>query len=769
MSIEFRDDSALIHVPQFDVPLGIARREQPVVRRENDGRHFGRVGLQFLQPLPGRGIPQLSRLVVAASHDPLGMVRQRHCRCATTPVESQQLSARADIPDAGRVIDGGRQQLVAVGKERRGRGEVRVPFGKCQSRLTGDGIPRARRPIATRRDDLLLIVRVGRREDCIRVTVQHTALQCANLFVTSDAPLAHRVVVSGRQDAATVRQKRRRLHSTTVATKRFESLPRCEIPDAHGVVLTGAEQQRTIGRETHGANGIDVTFKRAEVGRGNDRPFGDVLEIERFYFFRVPRQQATVVTGRHDLLAIGRERRRVDRAAMSRERGRSFVGGNLPHDRGSVLSGCDDARLVSRERRRVDPPGVTGKFAEFLPTDRVPQPRGLVIRAGQQSRPILRERDTQHRVFVAFDCRQTLPGRDIPNLDKARSVVAARGEKPTVGRERDAIDVVTAVLHRREDLPRLAVPHARGPVPATRRETLATLVDGQSVQWGLRIERPRALRTEVHESPPLPVPQFRLAGRKNFASGIERVLVDLRSGEADLRDVRLVLFFDLRLFSLLPFGNSHLFSSHSRLLRFDRGQLGLFLLDLGRFEFHSFGNSHLLGRDSRFPGRNGFLFRCDRCVLGHHRIVPSDHCVFLALLRSRLRNDLLLSRLGRLVAFVLSDVALLEGILLGEIRARRFGNGLLLFGANPNRGSRHDDEDGRRHSHRGTLQKHQPPLASHAIILSLDQLAPQRRVIGIGLIEQRQAEIEVLLGLGAPGIGQLGFRHSRHRAFVALP
>ena len=98
-----------------------------------------------------------------------------------------------------------------------------------------------------------------------------------------------------------------------------------------------------------------------------------------------------------------------------------------------------------------------------------------------------------------------------------------------------------------------------------------------------------------------------------------------------------------------------------------------------------------------------------------------------------------------------------------------FRDSLLLFGTNPRRRAGDNHEHCGDQSHRRPLQRHQSLLPREAVVLSLDQLLPQERVVRIGFIEQRQPEIEVSLPLRALRISQLGLRDADGSPFVPRP
>ena len=363
---------------------------------------------------------------------------------------------------------------------------------------------------------------------------------------------------------------------------------------------------------------------------------------------------------------------------------------------------------------------------------------------------------------MSGDDFDSLTGGDVPYLDVALGIVTAGGEEPSIGREGDRVHVLAAVLERLQHFPRLPIPDAGHAVPAAGGKAFPALIDGDGFQRRLRIERPLALRAEVHQATPLPVAEFRLAGLQHFPRGIERILVDLGSGEADLGDVGFVLFLLLREFGLLPFRHGDLLGCDRRhfghlllLGRFHSGELGLLLQLLRSLGLHAFGDGDL-------PLSLRRLTLPDRLLL-------RSQGEYLGLLFFLSRGDgFRLFVEGHDLGFGGAG-GLLDRDLFGLGRALRLGHGQLLLLANPHGRTAHNDEDRRHQPNRRPLEEHQTLLTRHAILLAVNQLLSQLGMLRLLGVEQRQAEVEVPFPPGTLRVRQLGLPDPDSGPLVSRP
>ena len=137
--------------------------------------------------------------------------------------------------------------------------------------------------------------------------------------------------------------------------------------------MAGRDQRFAVSGELQGVDGRGMTFQRGVEGALDGSPF-DIGD-------RLPEQHSAVISCAGDLIAVGRERSRIDRPGVSEEgkcRGKVAKPAVrlslliIPNHHRAVLAGGYDAVLVGREGRRADPPLVAAEQPQLRAAGNVP-------------------------------------------------------------------------------------------------------------------------------------------------------------------------------------------------------------------------------------------------------------------------------------------------------------------------------------------------------------------------------------------------------------
>ena len=96
------------------------------------------------------------------------------------------------------------------------------------------------------------------------MAIEYDALQCADLLVPIDAPLANGMVMRCGQDSFSLGEKHGGLDLAPVTTECLQHLPGGDLPDTDRVVLAATEEQRSIVRKDDRPHGVGVSVKGLE-------------------------------------------------------------------------------------------------------------------------------------------------------------------------------------------------------------------------------------------------------------------------------------------------------------------------------------------------------------------------------------------------------------------------------------------------------------------------------------------------------------------------
>ncbi len=578
------------------------------------------------------------------------------------------------------------------------------------------------------------------------------ALQVPNLDVS--------IVSAGNQEALDERQvfvgvlsregnHGDRAHTAGVPAQRLTKFPVLEVPQAHRVIVAGGHERFAVRGELQG-----VDRRRVTLQRGVERALGgSAFSIGN----RLPEQHSAVITCAGDLIAIGRERGRVNRPGVPEEgKRRSKVAMNavrfsfaiVPDHHGTILAGRHNAVLVGREGRRADPPLVAAEQAQLGARGCVPNPGGVIIGAAQKLPAVRRIDEAQNRVAMPGKRFFQFAGGGIINLDISWPGICAGRQMPAVRRKREGKYAVAARVDLQELPARGGVPNPRRSTPAGAGEASAILGKCQGLDGVDGVDRAAALCAKIAEATPFPVSQGRRTFLQKRQGAIEGVVVDFGRRQADAGDIRAVFFLLRGLVSLLfvllrdlrlRFGDAALLNGHLLLGQSvglgDVCLLFIYFSDLGL----CLGNSALLNCHLLLSQSVGFGY------IGLLLVLCGD---FLFVL-----GHLLLS--NRLFL-------LFEGVIFCSL-----GDIPLVVDQKEGDGDDCEDRNDQSHSHAAGRLK--PAHSRAEFFFSVAKPLQERRVRFFLRVQQLGAKIEVAIVQRQPGIGQGRFFDALRGPRVAFP